>query len=175
MHESEKGKWSRSVMSDSSQPHGLQPTRLLRPWDFPGKSTRVGCHCLLCWGTLVTLKLWCISDPKEKGEKLTPPHSLPKPLAVPAWVRTGAGMSQSVPGPFHTFLGSQTCPMDHRTWAYLLLSSSYASFSFNSWFTEVQERMMMGQVKGGTREVLRVGATWTHQERPRWARNGLIC
>ena len=21
--------------------------RLLRPWDFPGKSTRVGCHCLL--------------------------------------------------------------------------------------------------------------------------------
>ena len=23
-------------------PHGLQPTRLLRPWDFPGKSTGVG-------------------------------------------------------------------------------------------------------------------------------------
>ena len=34
-------------MSDSSHPHGLQPTRLLRPWDFPGKSTGVGCHCLL--------------------------------------------------------------------------------------------------------------------------------
>ena len=34
-------------MSDSSRPHGLQPTRLLRPWDFPGKSTGVGCHCLL--------------------------------------------------------------------------------------------------------------------------------
>ena len=40
-------KWSRSVVSDSSRPHGLQPTRLLRPWDFPGKSTGVGCHCLL--------------------------------------------------------------------------------------------------------------------------------
>ena len=26
------------------RPHGLQPTRLLRPWDFPGKSTGVGCH-----------------------------------------------------------------------------------------------------------------------------------
>ena len=37
-------KWSRSVMSNSSRPHGLQPTRLLRPWDFPGKSTGVGCH-----------------------------------------------------------------------------------------------------------------------------------
>ena len=35
-------------MSDSSRPHGLQPTRLLHPWDFPGKSTGVGCHCLLC-------------------------------------------------------------------------------------------------------------------------------
>ena len=25
---------------------GLQSTRLLHPWDFPGKSTGVGCHCL---------------------------------------------------------------------------------------------------------------------------------
>ena len=48
MHESEKWKWSPSVVSDSSWPHGLQPTRLLCPWDFPGKSTGVGCHCLLC-------------------------------------------------------------------------------------------------------------------------------
>ena len=28
-------------MSDSVRPHGLQPTRLLRPWDFPGKSNGV--------------------------------------------------------------------------------------------------------------------------------------
>ena len=35
-------KWSRSVMSDPQQPHGLQPSRLLHPWDFPGKSTGVG-------------------------------------------------------------------------------------------------------------------------------------
>ena len=32
----------------SVRPHRRQPTRLLRPWDFPGKSTGVGCHCLLC-------------------------------------------------------------------------------------------------------------------------------
>ena len=51
MHESEKWKWSRSVVSDSYRPHGLQPTRLLRPWDFPGKSTGVGCHCLLRLGS----------------------------------------------------------------------------------------------------------------------------
>ena len=29
------------------QPHRWQPTKLLRPWDFPCKSTGVGCHCLL--------------------------------------------------------------------------------------------------------------------------------
>ena len=45
MRESEKWKWSRSVVSKSYRPHGLQPTRLLHPWDFPGKSTGVGCHC----------------------------------------------------------------------------------------------------------------------------------
>ena len=34
-------------MSDSLQPHELGPTRLLHPWDFPGKDTGVGCHFLL--------------------------------------------------------------------------------------------------------------------------------
>ena len=29
-------------MSNSLRPHGLQPTKLLCPWDFPGKSTGVG-------------------------------------------------------------------------------------------------------------------------------------
>ena len=32
-------------------PHGLQLTRLLCPWDFPGKNLGVGCHFLLLfWG-----------------------------------------------------------------------------------------------------------------------------
>ena len=34
-------------MSDSLQPQGLQPARLLRPWDSPGKNSGVGCHALL--------------------------------------------------------------------------------------------------------------------------------
>ena len=58
MHEGEKWKWSRSVMSDSEWPHGLQPTRLLRPWDFPGKSTGVGCHRLLrSWNISFTINV----------------------------------------------------------------------------------------------------------------------
>ena len=36
-----------SVVSDSLQPHGLQPTRLLCPWNFPGKNTAVDCHFFL--------------------------------------------------------------------------------------------------------------------------------
>ena len=36
-----------SVVSDSLRPHGLQSTRLLCPWNFPGKNTGVGCHFLL--------------------------------------------------------------------------------------------------------------------------------
>ena len=34
-------------MSDSVRPHRWQPTRLLQPWDSPGKNTGVGCHFLL--------------------------------------------------------------------------------------------------------------------------------
>ena len=38
---------SRSVVSYSLRPHGLQHTRLLCPWDSPGTNTGVGCHVLL--------------------------------------------------------------------------------------------------------------------------------
>ena len=33
-------------MSDSVRPHRRQPTRFPRPWDSPGKNTRVGNHSL---------------------------------------------------------------------------------------------------------------------------------
>jgi len=36
-----------SVMSDSLRPHGLQPARLLCPWNSPGKNTGVGSLSLL--------------------------------------------------------------------------------------------------------------------------------
>ena len=36
-----------SVVSDSLWPHGLQPAKLLCPWDSPGNNTGVGCHALL--------------------------------------------------------------------------------------------------------------------------------
>ena len=56
-HESEKWKRSHLVMSNSQRPQWLQPTRLLCPWDFPGKSAGVDCHCLL---HVTLLALWII-------------------------------------------------------------------------------------------------------------------
>ena len=38
---------SRPVVSDSTRSRGLWPATLLCPWDFPGKSTGIGCHFLL--------------------------------------------------------------------------------------------------------------------------------
>ena len=71
MHESEKWKWSRSVVSDPQRPRGLQPSRLLRPWDYPDKCAGVGCHCLLrasyyriiihlCYRSLVSLQAFLL-------------------------------------------------------------------------------------------------------------------
>ena len=44
------------------RPHRRQPTRLLCPWDSPGKNTGVGCHFLLQWsGMLCPFKAWQLS------------------------------------------------------------------------------------------------------------------
>ena len=40
-------------MSNSLRPHGLQPARLLCPWDSPGKNAVMGSHSLL-WGIFRT-------------------------------------------------------------------------------------------------------------------------
>ena len=47
-----------SVVSDSVRPHGLKPTRLLCPWDSPGKNTGVSCHFLFsnAWKWKVKVK-----------------------------------------------------------------------------------------------------------------------
>ena len=34
-------------MSDSLKPHGLEPAKLLCPWDFPDRNTGLGCHFVL--------------------------------------------------------------------------------------------------------------------------------
>ena len=51
-------------LSDYSWPHGLQPTRLLHPWDFPGKSTGVECHHLF-WGSATLRQNFIAFKPKD--------------------------------------------------------------------------------------------------------------
>ena len=63
-------------MSYCLQPYGLSPTRLLCPWDSPGKNTGVGCHALL-QGTFPTQGL----DPSLLGLLHWQADSLP--LAPP--------------------------------------------------------------------------------------------
>ena len=67
-----------SVVSNPQWPHGPQPSRLLRPWDFPAKSTGVGCHCLLCKSfdivnkADVFLELSCFfNDPTDVGNMIS--------------------------------------------------------------------------------------------------------
>ena len=72
MHESEKSKGSRSVVSDSVRPHRWQPTGLPRPWDSPGKNTGVGCLFLLqCMKVKsqneVTQLYLTLSDPMDRS------------------------------------------------------------------------------------------------------------
>ena len=76
MHESEKWKWSRSVVSDPQRPYGLQPTRLLRPWDFPARVLEWGviafsdylaskwnkCNCTVVWTFFVIALLWYLNE-----------------------------------------------------------------------------------------------------------------
>ena len=59
-------------MSDSVRPHRRQPTRLPRPWDYPGKNTGVGCHFLLqCMKvkseSAVTQSCLTLRDPMDRS------------------------------------------------------------------------------------------------------------
>ena len=47
-------------MSDSVRPYRWQPTRLLRPWDSPGKNTGMGCHFLLQCMKVKVKSLSCV-------------------------------------------------------------------------------------------------------------------
>ena len=55
------------------RPHGLQPTRLLRPWDFPSKSTGVGCHFLLQVTEQEAPKT--VAEPTQRSDFHPPPET----------------------------------------------------------------------------------------------------
>ena len=74
-------------MSDSVRPHRL--TRLLCPWDSPGKNTRVGCHFLLQCMKLKSEREVTQSCPTV-GPHRRQPNRLPCPWDSPG-KNTGVG------------------------------------------------------------------------------------
>ena len=70
-----------SALSDSVRPHGLQPSRLLCPWNFPGKNTGVGCHFLLQGMFRPGDEPSSLTPPALAAGSL-PPHHLGRPLSV---------------------------------------------------------------------------------------------
>ena len=75
-----------SVVSDSLQPYGLLPTKLLRPWDSQGKNPGVGCHALLQglfptqgW----TLHLLCLLHWQSSSLPVAPPGASKAPSDLP--------------------------------------------------------------------------------------------
>ena len=70
-----------SVVSDSVRPYGLQPTRLLRPWDSPGKNTGVGCHFLL-----QCTKMKTEGEVAQSCPTLSAPHGLQPTRLLHPWI-----------------------------------------------------------------------------------------
>ena len=72
-----------SVLSNTLQPHGLEPMRLCWPRNSPGKKTRVGCH-ILFQGIFLTQglnwRLLCLMHWVLDSLPLVPPGEATKML-----------------------------------------------------------------------------------------------
>ena len=88
-------------MSDSVRPHRWQPTRLLCPWDSPGKNTGVGCLFLLqCMKVKseseVTQSCPTLSDPMDCSLPGSSFHGIFQ-ARVLEWVATAFSRGSSQP------------------------------------------------------------------------------
>ena len=129
---------SRSVMSDSLWPHGLQPTRLFCPWDSPGKNTGVGIYSLL-WGIFpnqgLNLHLLHCSL-SHKG----PSHRLPETELLGKSAKSASGEVNN----FHLFTTADMVefvlhilPIEcYFIRVFLLVMKNWVSLSFLYSFTE---------------------------------------
>ena len=140
VHESEKWKGSRSVMSNSSRPHGLQPTRLLQPWDFPGKSTGVGCHWLRPKiPEQFSSVQFSRSDVSDSLQPREPQHSRPPcPSPTPR-------------------VYSDSCPLSR--WCHPTISSSVIPFSSGPQSFPALRSFPMSQVFASGGQSIRVSAS----------------
>ena len=109
--------WIASVMSHSVRPHGLWPTRLLHPWDSPGKSIGVGCHFLL-HGIFLTKGLNLRFFSSVQFSRSVVSDSL--------WPHGLQHTRPPCPSPTHSVY-SNSCPLSQ--WCHPAISSSVTPFS----------------------------------------------
>ena len=87
-----------SVVSDSLRHHGLEPARLLYPWNFPGKNTGVGRHFLLLGESSPARDQTCVSYISCIGRQVLLPLSPPgKPSLNKCCYNLAAKSLQSFP------------------------------------------------------------------------------
>ena len=128
-------------MSDSLRPHGLYPTRLLCPWDSPGKNTGVGCHSLL-QGTLPDPGIKRGSPALQVVSLLSePPGKVQTPCCHTRWFMMWScwllqpdimSFPSSTPPFHHVQVLTASCP--YISWSISLVVSSFLS----SWQSLVQ-------------------------------------
>ena len=118
-------------MSDSVRPLRRQPTRLLRPWDSPGKNTGVGCHFLL--------QCMKVKSQSEVAQ-LCPTLSDPMDCSLPGLLRPGDFPGKSTGVGCHCLLWdepywfSNTEPAQHlmvnhtSLWCAILFRLAWLSF-----------------------------------------------
>ena len=114
---------SYSVMSNSLQPHGLQPTRLLRPWNAPGKNTYAQSHFKI---TNLSLSYSCFQFYPTANNKISS-HFVSKEENKPLAIRLFLAKSykQNYICNFHI------SPQKHSSFEYVKCSCSFIKFSKN--------------------------------------------
>ena len=130
------------------QPHGLQPTRLLCPWDSPAKNTGVGCHFLLQCRKVkseseVAQSCLTFSDPMDCSQPGSSIHGIFQARAL-EWVAISFSKSRWVLSnslqphelqqttlpclSLSTRVCPKSCPLSQ--WCHPTISSSVALFSY---------------------------------------------
>ena len=73
------------VVSNSSWPHRLYPTKLLCPWNFPGKNTGVGC---LLQGIFLTQGSYCSECLSTQSQRSAVFHWISSSALLKALIRS---------------------------------------------------------------------------------------
>ena len=121
-------------MSNCLQPHGLQPARLLCPWDSPGKNTGVGLPC------------------PPPGDLPDPEIKLARLLCLLHW-QTGSlplaapGEPKRVVGHSSGFIGKGAGPCSDKAWCLSMPCPCYLASSGNSqtWPSEQESQAVCGK------------------------------